>query len=213
LTDQQRAAQQQQLEAQFNQNFSGALNNNNLYNPQMRARLNQLNRQFQGASAFNDPTVRQQLNLSQDQIRQLRTLQGNWRQQMQQLRSSGANGTAVDPAQWAQMQQQFGSQLTGVLTPQQQQIWSQMTGQAYQFSPNAYFNDTSGVPGSQNQTTNGVNPIPATGGTTSIPATGGSTTIPATGGGTSIPPTGTTQTQGTATPPSTAQGTQGGTVR
>jgi len=206
VTAQQRALQQQQLETQFNQNFSGSLNNNNLYDPQMRARLNQLNHQYQGVYAFNDPTVQQQLNLSQDQVRQFKTLQSNWQQQMQQLRS--ANGAAVDPAQWSQLQQQFGTQINAALTPEQQQIWSQMTGETYQFSPNAYFNDTSGVnaPGVQNSPTNGANPIPANG-------TG--TTVPATGSGTSIPATGSTQATGSsdAIPASTAQGTQGSTVR
>jgi hypothetical protein len=136
MTQQQREAQMQQLETQFNQNFDGTVNST-LNNPQTLNRYNQLNRQYQGFNAFNDPAVRKQLNLSQDQIRQFRTLSGNWRQQLQQLRQSG--GQTVDPAQLTQLQQQFATQLNGVLTPEQQQMWSQQTGQAYSFGPQAYF--------------------------------------------------------------------------
>jgi len=138
LTPQQREMQQQQLEAQFNQDLSGSVNST-FNNPQVQSRYNQLNRQFQGFNAFNDPSVRKQLNLSQDQIRQLRTLSGNWRQQMQQFRRTGNGQNNVDPAAWAQLQQQFATQLNGVLTPEQQQMWSQQTGQAFSFSPDVYF--------------------------------------------------------------------------
>jgi hypothetical protein len=136
LSPQQREMQQQQLEAQFNQDLSGSVNST-ISNPQMQSRFNQLNRQYQGFNAFNDPSVRQQLNLSQDQIRQLRTLSGNWRQQLQQLRQNGQN--TADPAAWQQLQQQYATQLNGVLTPAQQRMWSQQTGKAYSFSPDAYY--------------------------------------------------------------------------
>ena len=141
LNPAQREAQLQQLQAQFNQSLSGSVNST-VTDPRTQSRFNQLNRQFMGVNTFNDPAVRQQLNLTADQSRQLRSLANNWRQQMQQFRQRAGNDLgSVNQAQWAQMQQQLSTQLNGVLTPQQQQSWAQMTGQPYSFSPNAYFSN------------------------------------------------------------------------
>jgi len=207
LTAQQREMQLQQLEAQFNQNFTGTVNST-FNNPQALNRYNQLYRQYQGFNAFNDPAVRKQLNLSQDQIRQLRTLSGNWRQQMQQLRQAG--GQNADPARWAQLQQQFATQLNGVLTPEQQQMWSQQTGQAYSFGPQAYFGaepaNTSAVQSSAaGASTFTPEGNPATGTTGSGVQAG--TAAPGTAGGTSPTTPQGTQPPSTATQSTTPQGT------
>jgi hypothetical protein len=149
LTPQQREQHLQQLQAQFNQNLSGTVNST-LTDPQTRSRFDQLNRQYMGFNAFNDPTIRRQLNLTPQQVRQLRTLSNNWRQQLQQFRQGAGNDLgSVDQGQWAQMQQQAMAQLNGVLTPEQQQMWSQQTGQPFSFSPNVYFGT--------GETANGVN--------------------------------------------------------
>jgi hypothetical protein len=59
---------------------------------------------------------------------------------MQQIERGARNGrNTLDNAQWQQLQQQYATQLNGVLTPEQQQMWSLQTGPAYSFSPNAYF--------------------------------------------------------------------------
>jgi hypothetical protein len=62
LTEAQRALALQQLQAQFNQDLSASVNST-LTNPQTMSRFNQLNRQFLGFHAFNDPRIRQQLGL------------------------------------------------------------------------------------------------------------------------------------------------------
>jgi hypothetical protein len=139
LTEQQREQHLQQLQAQFNQDLSGTVNTT-LTDPQTRSRFDQLNRQFMGFNAFNDPTIRRQLNLTPQQVRQLRTLSNNWRQQLQQFRRGAGNDLgAIDQNQFAQLQQQAMAQLNGVLTPEQQQLWSQQIGQPVSFSPNVFF--------------------------------------------------------------------------
>ena len=111
LTEQQRALQMQQLQAQFNQSLAATVNGT-FNNPQTLARYNQLNRQFMGFNAFNDPAIRQQLNLTPDQVRQLRTLSNNWRQQLQQFRRGAGNDlSTVDTSQWNQLWQQYSTQL------------------------------------------------------------------------------------------------------
>lgn len=89
------------------------------------------NRQYIGHNSFNDSRIRRQLNLSQDQIRQLRALNNGWRQQLQRFRrGAGNNLDSIDQMQWNQTWQQYAAMVNNVLTAQQQQAWSQLIGQA-----------------------------------------------------------------------------------
>jgi hypothetical protein len=207
LTEQQRQLQMQQLQSQFNQSLSGTVNDT-LNNPQTVSRFNQLNRQFMGFNAFNDPAIRQQLNLTPAQVRQLRTLSNNWRQQLQQFRQGAGNDlSSVDQTQWNQLWQQYGTQLNGVLTPEQQQMWAQQVGQPYMFPPNAYFG---GQQSDNVQLQNSPVVDPTVPKYFPNAAAGGTTPQ----GTQTQTPTGTqATTQGTTTQGTTAPATQGGTVR
>jgi hypothetical protein len=135
LTEQQRQAQMQQLATQFNTDLNRSVDTA-LTDPAMRLRFDQLNRQFMGFNAFNDPAIQGQLNLTPQQQEQLRLLAAQWQQQLGQF----GNGTDVDPNQWNQMSSQYWEQLNAVLTPQQQQTWAQLVGQRFNFSPGVFFN-------------------------------------------------------------------------
>jgi len=215
LTADQRALQMDRLTQQFNQSLSGNLNST-LGNPQTVNRFNQLNRQFTGLNAFNDPTIRQQLNLSPDQLRQLRTVQHNFRQQLQQFRRGAGNDlNSVDQTQWNQLMGQYVSTLNNILTPEQQQMWQQQIGQPFTFSPTLFMNQQmpEGNVGTSTQTGTVV-PRGTTGTTgTTTQGTVGTRTATGTQGTTqgTQTPTGTqATTQGTTTQGTT---TQGGTVR
>jgi hypothetical protein len=143
LTPLQRAAQMQQLENQFNNSFGSSLDST-FINPQYRTRYDQLNRQYMGFNAFNNPAIQSQLNLTPQQQMQIRQLSADWRRQ--QL-ANGGTGT-----QQSQMYSQYWDQLNSVLTPQQQQTWAQLTGERYAFptnaaTPNAGSSGTVGTPG------------------------------------------------------------------
>lgn len=141
LTPQQRAAQLQQLQANFNQQF-GQTVDTTFTDPQLRTRFNQLNWQFRPFAAFNDATVNRQLQLTPQQQRDLRQLGSQWREQMQRLRRAGRNA-ASDPQaaneQFAAMQLQFQQQMQQIMTPQQLQAWTQMTGEPFNFPRTAFF--------------------------------------------------------------------------
>lgn len=154
LNEQQRAQQLQALEAQFNQQFGQSLDTT-FTNPRMRNRFNQLNTQFRGAAAFNDPAIRRQLNLTPAQQRQMRRLDAAWRQRMRQLRRAG-NDQQLTDEQFAQLQAQNMAQINSVFTPEQRQIWGQISGEPFNFSRRAFFGDEDGIPGG---------PPPALGGT------------------------------------------------
>jgi hypothetical protein len=143
LTPQQRAAQMQQLQAHFNQQF-GQMVDTTFTDPRLRRRFNQLDWQFRPFSAFSDATVSRQLQLTPQQQRDLRELGSRWRQQMQRLRRAGANA-ANDPQaaneQFAAMQLQFQQQMRQIMTPQQWQAWTQLTGRQFNFPQTAFFPD------------------------------------------------------------------------
>jgi len=216
LTPDQRNLQIERLQQQFNQSLAGNLNST-LTNPQTLNRFNQLNRQFTGFNAFNDPTIRQQLNLSPDQLRQLRTVQNNFRQQLQQFRRGAGNDlSSVDQGQWNQVWQQYVSTLNNVLTPEQQQAWQQMVGQPYTFSPNLFMTQQmpEGNVGTTPQVGSAVLRGQGTTGTSGTAGTTGQGTVATAGTTGTAGATGGTQgTAGTQTPTGTQATTQGTTTQ
>jgi hypothetical protein len=136
LTDVQRQERMQALQQRFYQTYNRALDST-LTNPQLRQRYNQLNRQYQGFGAFNDPQLQQGLNITPTQQQQLSNMSNQWNQQMEQLRQQAATNPEASLQQFAQMQQQARQQMGSVLTPQQQQNWPQMVGDNYNFPFNA----------------------------------------------------------------------------
>jgi hypothetical protein len=137
LTEQQRMQQLQQLQARFNQEFDASLNTV-FTDPQVRQRFNQLNWQFQGPMAFNDPAIQQQLNLTPAQQQQLRQLAMQWRQQLNQFQVAGQVDPYFTQQQWMTFNTQYQNQLGGILTPAQQQTFQQLLGQQYAFPVNTY---------------------------------------------------------------------------
>jgi hypothetical protein len=141
LTQQQRAQQMMALQNRFNQDFTGTIDTT-FADPQLRNRFNQLNFQFRGAAAFNDPMIRQQLNLTPQQQRDFRRLSAEWRQQLQRLRRAGNDADPqIAQQQFAQLQQAFQEQMLGVLTPQQQQQWNQVVGTPFAFPQDTFFDE------------------------------------------------------------------------
>ena len=138
LNEQQRMRQIQQMEAQFNQQFGQTLDTT-FTDPRHRQRFNQLNNQFYGYNTLNDPAVRQQLNITPQQQRQLRRMSAAWQQQMQRLQRAGNDNPELTQKQFAALQQRNMQQINSVLTPEQQQNWSQLTGQPHNFPAGVYF--------------------------------------------------------------------------
>ena len=138
LSDAERQQRLQELQSRFNQNYGRAVDSM-FTNPRLRQRFDQLNWQFQGVGAFNDAQLQQQMNLTPEQQQQFAAMTDQWNQQLQQLRQLAASNPALANQRFARLQGQFGNQMSGVLTPQQQQMWPQMMGRPYNFPPAAYF--------------------------------------------------------------------------
>jgi hypothetical protein len=138
LPAQQRLMALQRLQAQFNQGVGQTLDTT-FADPALRQRFDQLNLQFQNFGAFNDPMVRQQMNLTPQQQRQIRRLSNEFRNQLRRLRRAGND---IDPQladqQFNQMQAQVQASLNQVLTPEQQQVWNGLTGERFPFSRTSF---------------------------------------------------------------------------
>lgn len=136
-------AQQRQatLEAQrdfatsFNQSLESILSD-----PAQRARFNQLHTQFRGFDAFADPSVRQGLNLTDDQMQRLAQFRQEWFNQMQNFQSTLPDDRQEALRRWNILRAQFGEQINQVLMPEQQRLWMQLYGEPFPFDFDVFFN-------------------------------------------------------------------------
>ncbi len=124
----------EQLENQFNTDFNRTLDTT-FADPRYRTRYNQLNFQYLGFYGFNNPVIQHRLNLTPEQLVQIRQLVNDWRKQVTQYRDVNA----IDRRQWSQVYAQYWDQINTILTPEQQRLWLQLIGQRYVFPPNVYY--------------------------------------------------------------------------
>jgi hypothetical protein len=137
-TDAQRIKKMSDLQASFYQNLNGAVDRS-ITNPQQRQRYNQLYLQYQGYNAFSDPGVQQNLNLTSEQREKLNQYGQDWNRQMAALQQAYQTNPAAATLRYNQLMQQQAQRYSSVLTPQQQQMWQEMTGQPYTFPAGTYF--------------------------------------------------------------------------
>jgi hypothetical protein len=133
----QRQQQLQQFQDRFDTDFNTTLDQV-FTDTQLRQRFDQLNRQFMGPLAFNDPLVQRQLNLTQEQQLALRRLAAGWRDSLVEMRRSAPADPNLTQQQWNTFRTQYRDQLATILTPAQQQRWTQLTGRPYDFPMTTY---------------------------------------------------------------------------
>jgi hypothetical protein len=123
-------ARMQTLRNQFNTQFGTAANG--ILTQQQQQRLQQLQLQQPGFSAFGQPAMQSQLNLTPNQVSQLATKQADFNRQLQQIRMTQDPGRRAQL--WEQLRDSRMDALRSVLTPQQLQTWSQLTGRPFGFT-------------------------------------------------------------------------------
>jgi hypothetical protein len=100
--------------------------------PQQFQRYQQLEHQFQGINALNNPAVQQELTLSAQQRQQLGRYAQQYNQATGNLYGHGGNmGSPINP--YGTIRNQMNQTINSILTPQQQLRWRQMTGEPYNF--------------------------------------------------------------------------------
>jgi hypothetical protein len=216
LTDEQRQALLLQAQRNFDSSFNQSLGSV-LTDPAQRARFGQLHTQFRGFDAFLDPTIRQNLNLTNEQLQRLTQFRTEWFNQLQNFRDALPADRQEALRRWNILRAQFGDQVNQVLTPAQQQLWMQLYGEPFPFDFSVFFGTDPLMPAGRQD------PLPDTRRSASESAaagTSGSTIgtsanpTPGSGIGTSTTPTpGSSVGTGTGTSAGAGTGTGTGTSR
>jgi hypothetical protein len=128
-----RFAHAQQLYWQYHRDWNKAAQD--IFAPDQWTRYQQLQYQHAGFGTFYEPEVQKRLNLTKAQMKNVDEY-ARWNDQMQQnINKVGA----LDPKQAAEMhksyRQQYQEHFNKLLTPEQQKMWSELTGQPYTFQP------------------------------------------------------------------------------
>jgi hypothetical protein len=106
-----------------------------------RNRYNQLNLQYQGYAAFNDPQVQTRLKLTDEQRQNFDRYYTDWNKQMNVYATEYARDREGVNKQFGDYWKQSRAQINETLTPEQRRSWNEMTGEAYDFPADAYFDD------------------------------------------------------------------------
>jgi hypothetical protein len=161
---QQQVLRLQELRNRYATEFNTAVDST-FTDPATRQRFNQLNWQYQGVGAFNDPMVQQQLKLTPQQRQQFATLNAEWRQTLMELQRESR--TNLTQQQFDDLRARFMSRLNTLLTPAQQQQWAQLIGQPYEFPYTSYLSPTNTTAANEGQL--GVQQQQSTSGQTVVP--------------------------------------------
>jgi len=127
-----RSQRMQQMGQTFGQQINTAAKD--ILNPQQQQRFNQLSWQYQGYNAFNDPQVQQKLNLTDEQKEKLRQHASEFSNQVNDLNKNFATDREGTSKRFNELRQRDREWMNSFLTPQQQQTWREMVGDAYDFS-------------------------------------------------------------------------------
>jgi len=106
-----------------------------------RNRYNQLNLQYQGYAAFNDPQVQARLKLTDEQRQNFNRYNTDWNKQMNTYATEYAKDREGVNKRFGDQWKQSRARINETLTPEQRRSWNEMTGEAHDFSADAYFDD------------------------------------------------------------------------
>ena len=134
LTPEQAMQRQQELAMQFENEFSGSLDKT-IPDQAMRQRFQQLQTQYQGLNAFDNPNLVRRLDLSMEQRRQINRMQQEWRRTMMRLSRSNGNLQDFD---WRDFSRRSNLSINEILSPEQLTIWKEIQGESFDFPPDVY---------------------------------------------------------------------------
>lgn len=138
LTPEQRRLQLTEFANQFRKDLSRGLDAA-IATPSDRQRYHQLDWQYRGFGAFDDPAVVDKLNLSAAQRREFDQFSRDWDHQFQNwLRSYPQNKQRVGQ-QFQEGRREMWDDIHATLTPEQQEKWRQMTGRRFEFDSEMFF--------------------------------------------------------------------------
>ncbi|WP_425618455.1 hypothetical protein NA78x_002160 [Anatilimnocola sp. NA78] len=106
-----------------------------------RNRYNQLNLQYQGYAAFNDPQVQTRLKLTDEQRQNFNRYYIDWNKQMNTYATEYARDRDGVSRQFGDQWKQSRARINETLTPEQRRTWNEMVGEPHDFSADVYFDE------------------------------------------------------------------------
>jgi hypothetical protein len=134
LTPEERYARTHELNRQYNSDWmKGA---HDVFNQDQFNRYQQLQYQHGGFASFTDPDMQKRLNMTPEQVKNLRDSIDWSNQQMQTINRQGEGTDREKTTQaYRDYQKQYQDRFNKFLTPEQQKTWREMTGEPYVFQP------------------------------------------------------------------------------
>jgi hypothetical protein len=133
LTGEQRAQALERLRAnQWNDFYRST---GSIFTPQQLQRYRQLQYQYEGPRAFLDPAVRQQLNLTDSQVRQFQLLQQNALPPQAFLQNADGSVRTNGIRDYNAYQSSTNERMNAILSQEQRDRWHDLVGDRYNFGP------------------------------------------------------------------------------
>jgi hypothetical protein len=133
LDEKQRLSRMQELMNSYNTDWDKAANG--VFNRDQLSRYQQLQLQQGGFTTFMNPTVQQQLNLTDQEIRRLREEDQRSQQQLRDIEQRARVSPERAQAMYNQFLQDRNTRLGQILTPEQLKQWNMMIGPPFEFAP------------------------------------------------------------------------------
>ena len=138
LAENARLQRQQELSGSFNKDFSKSIDDV-FTDKAARQRYNQMDWQYRGYGAFNDPTVQQQLKLNDEQRQKFNQYNNEWNQQMGTWQREFGNDREGVNSKFSIARKEWQNRIDSTLTPDQRTMWRDMSGKPFDFPADVYF--------------------------------------------------------------------------
>ncbi len=138
LNEQQRMQRMQEMNGSFQKDFSKSVNDV-IADKAARQRYNQMEWQYRGYDAFNDPTLQQQLNLNDEQRQKLTQYQNEWNNQMRSWQGEFGKDRDGVANRFREARRAQQERINSTLTPDQRKMWTDMGGKPFDFPVDIFF--------------------------------------------------------------------------
>jgi len=138
LAEQERLQRQRGLTESFNKEFGSAVDET-LPEKMARQRYNQMDWQYRGYGAFNDPIIQQKLNLTNEQRQKFSIYDSEWGEQISTWRSEYPRDREGVDNRYRDARLEWQRRIDSTLTPEQRTIWQDMSGKPFEFPADVYF--------------------------------------------------------------------------
>jgi len=133
VAERDRANRLMELNRDYTNAWLGAAKN--VLNPTQLSRYQQLQLQYGGFASFNDPAIQRGLNLTNGQIQRLNGALLASNAQLQDITRLAQTDPVRARTAYANYVQDYENRLALILSAEQQQQFSQMTGEPFPFPP------------------------------------------------------------------------------